>query len=234
MWFSIVTGLSIGFLGSFHCIGMCGPIALALPIHSKTKAKKALVIFLYNFGRALTYSVFGALLGFISNRFALVGYQQIVSVTAGALILFFLILTYAFPKDSSLLGKFHIKIQNALSKALYAKKNNFSYLIIGLLNGLLPCGLVYLAVATAITTASALNGAVLMFSFGLGTFPLMISLLVAGNYISVNTRKKVRKMVPYFIGFMAVLLILRGMNLGIPYVSPALNNVNKTEAVHCH
>lgn len=234
MWFSIITGLSIGFLGSFHCIGMCGPIALSLPIHNKKKSEKTLVILLYNLGRAVTYAAFGAVLGFISNRFAIVGYQQIVSIIAGALILLFLILTYVFPNDHSLFGKFHLKIQNALSKALYAKKNNFSYFIIGLLNGLLPCGLVYLAVATAITTGSALNGALLMFAFGLGTFPLMISLLVAGNYISMNVRKKVRKLVPYFIGFMAVLLILRGMNLGIPHVSPALNNVNKTEAVQCH
>ena len=234
MWFSVLTGLSIGFLGSFHCIGMCGPIALSLPIHNKPKAEKALVIFLYNLGRALTYAAFGAILGFISNRFFLVGYQQTVSVLAGALILLFLVLTYFFPNDSTVFGRFHTGVQNLLGKALYGKKNNFSYLTIGLLNGLLPCGLVYLAVATSLTTGSALNGAILMFFFGIGTFPLMISLLVLGNYISVSARKKVRKLVPYFIAFMAVLLILRGMNLGIPYISPALGNADRSGAVHCH
>ena len=126
MWFSIITGLSIGFLGSFHCIGMCGPIALSLPIHNKTKAEKALVILLYNLGRSITYAAFGAVLGFISNRFAIVGYQQIVSIVAGALILLFLLLTYVFPNDHSVFGKFHLSVQNALSKALYAKKNNLS------------------------------------------------------------------------------------------------------------
>lgn len=234
MWFSIITGLSIGFLGSFHCVGMCGPIALALPIYQKTKLQKAFVIFLYNIGRALTYAFFGAVLGLISNRFYLTGYQQIVSIVAGILILLMLILTYFFPNDHTIFGKFYTKVQSMLGKALKAPQNNFSFLIIGLLNGLLPCGLVYLAVATAITTGSAVKGALLMFCFGLGTLPLMALLQVAGNYISLNVRKKVRRMVPYFIAFMGVLLILRGMNLGIPYVSPALNNTNKTEAVHCH
>lgn len=234
MWFSILTGLSIGFLGSFHCIGMCGPIALSLPVHDKPKAEKALVIVLYNLGRAFTYAAFGAALGFISNRFYLVGYQQTISIIAGALILLFLTLTYFFSNESTLFGKFYTGVQNLLGKALYGKKNTFSYLVIGLLNGLLPCGLVYLAVAAALTTGSALHGAMLMFFFGVGTFPLMMSLLVLGNYISVNARKKVRKLVPYFIAFMAVLLILRGMNLGIPYISPALDMANKSEAIHCH
>lgn len=235
MWLSIATGFSIGFLGSFHCIGMCGPIALSLPVNDKTKAGRFLIILLYNLGRALTYAAFGAVLGFISNRFALVGYQQTLSIAVGVLILVLLMVTYFFRGNNTMFGRLHLHIQHSLGKKLNGKKNKFSYLLIGLLNGLLPCGLVYLAIATALTTGSSLNGALLMFAFGLGTFPLMISVMIAGNYISLNARKKVRRLVPYFVGFMAVLLILRGMNLGIPYVSPALNNVaNKSEAVQCH
>lgn len=104
---------------------------------------------------------------------------------------------------------------------------------VGLLNGLLPCGLVYVAIAAALATMSSLNAMLLMFSFGIGTIPVMAGLMIFGHLISINIRQKINRSVPYFVGLMAVMLILRGMNLGIPYLSPKLEK-ESTEVSCCH
>jgi len=124
-------------------------------------------------------------------------------------------------------------VQKALSKLFQSEKKVFSYLLIGMLNGFLPCGLVYLALASATATGSWLEGALLMLMFGMGTIPLMLSLSYFGQYLSLSLRKNMQKAVPFFIGVTAFLLILRGLNLGIPYVSPHIEQ-GKTLKVKCH
>lgn len=234
MWFSIFSGLTIGFLGSFHCIGMCGPIALSLPVQSKSSQNNFWAILLYNTGRTFTYGVLGLVLGFISYRFYLVGYQQIVSILAGVFILLFLMLSYFFPTNKTFLGRFYYQIQRLLGMLLTVKKNLFTYFLIGVLNGLLPCGLVYLGIAHSLTTTNAIHGALLMLSFGLGTVPFMILLMYMRDFVSIRTRTIIKKWMPLLICLMAILLILRGLNLGIPFISPALNIVDKSNAVQCH
>jgi sulfite exporter TauE/SafE len=230
----IIAAITLGFLGSFHCIGMCGPIALALPIHKASGIKKILLVLSYNFGRVATYLVFGAFAGLIGQSFFIAGYQQILSVTIGILIL--LTLFFSSGKRGahilrSNLFSFFNTIKTKLGK-LFLKSGLHSLFLIGLLNGLLPCGLVYIGIAGAIATGDIFRGALFMAVFGTGTIPVMLSLPLVGGIISVDARNKIRKTVPVIVGFMAILLILRGLNLGIPYVSPKVNT--NIQGNSCH
>jgi uncharacterized protein len=226
-------GLSIGFLGSFHCVGMCGPIALSLPIMHHSKAKRLLLILLYNIGRATTYATLGAMVGAVSNRFFLTGYQQKLSIVLGCLILVVLIAGKFINLEATVFRGFHLRVQALLAKYLHGEKNTAHFYVIGIVNGLLPCGLVYMGVAAAAATGTVANAAWLMFAFGLGTLPLMFSLMIVGRAIPITVKQQLRKALPYCVGLMACLLILRGMNLGIPFVSPIMNHA-ASGAINCH
>lgn len=233
MWVNVLSGLGIGFLGSFHCIGMCGPIALSLPVAGDRAVRKLWVITMYNAGRAATYALLGALFGAFGTSIFLVGYQQLASVLIGAGILVILLAGRFLSLESRFFSVFHLRIQQLLGRLLKAEKNSLSFLLTGMVNGLLPCGLVYLAVAAAVATGSAVKGAVLMAAFGAGTFPMMFTVMVMGRFISFSLRQKMKKAVPLFIGAMAVLMILRGLNLGIPMLSPAFQQTEQHEVKGC-
>lgn len=230
---AILTGLSIGFLGSFHCIGMCGPLALALPVHKYTGAQKYLGIFLYNFGRAITYGILGLVFGFLGSQFRLWGLQQAVSIGAGLLILLFIFSSLSVSEKIPVLSSLNKWVQAQLGKFITASNNPASLLSIGLLNGLLPCGLVYVAIAGAGATMNTGQGIALMFAFGIGTIPTMAGLMIFGHLISQRTRRTINKLVPYVVGMMAVILILRGMNLGIPFISPKMDHTSENVEL-CH
>jgi sulfite exporter TauE/SafE len=230
----IWTAISLGFLGSFHCVGMCGPIALALPIGKQNPTNRLLSILIYNSGRILTYSAFGILFGAIGKSFSLFGYQQLLSIVLGALILFGLLIPKKLLSKINL-GSFVYYFFNKLKTklaTLFLKEEKKSLFAIGLLNGLLPCGLVYMAAAGAIATGNILNGALFMAFFGMGTLPAMMALSLTGNKLSVTFRGKIRKAMPYALGFMACLLILRGLNLDIPYVSPKMKTNSGIPTCH--
>jgi sulfite exporter TauE/SafE len=130
--------------------------------------------------------------------------------------------------------KYIEKLKSYLRK-LFGIHTMRSLLLIGLLNGLLPCGLVYLGIAGALATGDILDGAMFMAAFGLGTIPAMLLVTSIRDYISIRFRERVRKVVPVFAGLMATMLILRGMGLGIPYISPAIeNNHGVVQHECCH
>lgn len=228
-----ISAFVLGALGSVHCVGMCGPLALSLPVVNKGKNSKVISVLLYNTGRVVTYSFFGLLFGIIGRTFALFGFQQWLSIVLGAIIILFLLL----PKKSKVFEKtnivvhFFYKVRTRLGK-LFRKRNYKSVFFIGLLNGLLPCGLVYMAVAGAIATASVLNSSLFMAFFGFGTFPMMLGVSFFGSFINITARQKIRAAYPYLMFIMACLLIIRGLGLGIPYLSPA-GFANHT-AILCH
>ena len=230
----ILAAFTIGLLGSFHCVGMCGPLALSLPLNSDSFWSKFSGSLLYNAGRIVTYSVFGLVFGAIGKSVALFGYQQWLSVLLGVLIIFFIIL----PKRIAVFNKNNVvlhfmeKLRASLGQ-LFFKKNYASLFSIGLLNGLLPCGLVYMAAAGAVATGDIVNSILFMFFFGLGTLPMMWSVAFFGNYVSLGIRQKIRKAYPYMMMLMACLLILRGMGLGIPYISPKVGVETKTAKRCC-
>lgn len=233
---SLWAALTLGFLGSFHCVGMCGPIALALPLDRSSLFTKILGALTYNFGRAFTYGLFGGLFGLLGRSLVIAGFQQWLSISLGVIILLLVLM------PSKLTNRFRFTsfIYGYIGKAkqqlglLFKKSGYPSLFLIGTLNGVLPCGLVYLGIAGAIATGSSLEGSLFMLFFGLGTIPAMLALALLSSSISVNIRSKINKAVPVFVVFMALLLILRGMNLGIPYVSPEMSHTTPKCSKCCH
>ncbi len=220
----LLTALTIGLLGSLHCIGMCGPIALALPVPKSSN----LIFFsgriLYNSGRIISYALLGLLFGFLGKGFVAWGYQQSLSIALGVIILILLFIPVKY-KNKFLGMNIILKITEPLKKMignLFKRDSLPSFLLIGFLNGFLPCGFVYIGLAGATATGSPVTGMLFMILFGLGTFPAMLAVSLFGKLINLNIRRKISKAVPVFAFILAVIFILRGMNLGIPYLSPKM------------
>ncbi len=222
----------IGLVGSLHCIGMCGPIILALPGSNNSNASLFIGRALYNLGRILTYSLMGTIAGLFANKFILAGFQQYVSVGLGIVIIIYLLLPPKLKAKAA--NNFIYNKITSIMKIFYSQLNSnksyFTFFVFGLINGLLPCGLVYIALIGSFSANGALNGFLAMFAFGLGTFPVMFITSILGKFITLNIRKKITKLVPYLSFLLALLFILRGLNLGIPYISPDLEKMQiKTE-----
>ncbi|MES2566870.1 MAG: sulfite exporter TauE/SafE family protein [Bacteroidota bacterium] len=218
-----IAAISLGFLGSFHCIGMCGPIALALPVNQYSPLKKYSGILLYNVGRIITYTTLGLFFGLLGQSFFIGGLQQGVSSGIGVLLLASVILpnvSFINGENFSFLYRLINVLKNKLGN-LFNKKGIHFLFFIGLLNGLLPCGLVYLGIAGAVATGHYLKGAEFMFYFGVGTSPMMFAASMLGQFVSARLRNTIHKTIPVMVTLMALMLIVRGMNLGIPYLSPA-------------
>jgi len=217
-----IAAFTMGIIGSFHCIGMCGPLALALPLSDQSIHSKFIGALLYNSGRIVTYSLFGLVGGLLGKSFALVGFQQALSIVLGAAIILLVIIPKLFPgsfKQVNITTCFFQQLRRVFGQ-LFFKKNQSTLFAIGFLNGLLPCGLVYLAIAAATAAGDISNSVIFMAAFGLGTLPVMWSIAFWGNFIGINIRQKIRAVYPYMMLLMACLLIIRGLGLGIPYLSP--------------
>jgi len=219
----LYTAFILGLLGSFHCIGMCGPIAFALPLDRSSKSTMLFQTFLYHLGRLITYTLIGVLFGFIGRGLFLSGFQQRLSILMGIIM----ILSVVIPV--SLFSKFHItqplykviaKVKKQLGLYLN-KKSNKSIFLIGFFNGFLPCGLVYMALMGAVASSNVFQGSLYMFLFGLGTVPMMTLAVYAGNIFKVSLRNKIQRFIPVFVVIIGLLFILRGLGLGIPYISPS-------------
>jgi sulfite exporter TauE/SafE len=169
----------------------------------------------------MVYAMLGILVGFIGSRLNVWGLQQFLSIAAGIMILFFAALQFKIAIRHRWMQSAHAFIQQRLSYVLRAAKGPFAFFLIGNLNALLPCGLVYVGLTGALATGNIMQAGWLMFFFGLGTMPAMISVMLLRNQFSFSFRRKLNRAVPYVVSVMAILLILRGMNLGIAYISPA-------------
>ncbi len=214
------TAFLLGFVGSAHCAGMCGPLALSLPHWGRGQGSFIAGRLLYNLGRIVTYAVLGASFGLLGQGIALAGLQRWVSLTVGAMILLGLWLSPRFARRIPvtggvqwLKGKFGPLLQKRALPAMFG---------IGLLNGLLPCGLVYVAAAAAAATGHVVAGTQYMIAFGLGTLPMLLGLSLLGTKLHFALRFKVQRLIPASLALVGLLLLLRGMALGIPYVSPKL------------
>lgn len=231
----MIAGLVLGVTGSMHCIGMCGPLSLALPMYHLPAAGRTIALLLYQFGRVVTYSFIGLMAGFAGRGFWRSGYQQWFSIGLGISILILAFLYFMRKKrvSISLLDGWYRWVQKMIMKILERKNRYSSFLLLGMANGLLPCGMVYLATAAALTFNNWGYSAAFMAFFGLGTLPAMMLIAVGGRMISLPARLWMKKAVPYFIAFTGLLLILRGLNLGIPFISPHFA-LNPGEAIQCH
>jgi sulfite exporter TauE/SafE len=232
-WIVISAGWSIGFLGSVHCIGMCGPLAMALPVRHDDQGKRWMGILAYNLGRAMTYAVLGVGVGVIGSTFNVWGLQQWVSIAAGGLMLMVALLHINVTGKIHWIVRVRGWIHNQLARVLVREHNAKTLFVAGNLNGLLPCGLVYVGLTAALAAGSAMQGAVLMFLFGIGTMPAMILAMALRNKPGIIFRRRINRAIPYIVSTMAVILILRGMELGIPYISP-VKTMDSLSMPSCH
>jgi sulfite exporter TauE/SafE len=220
----------IGLFGSVHCIGMCGPLALAIP---SFQTKWWLIVgdkILYNVGRIITYSFLGFLIGLLGKQLWLAGLQQGVSLVSGVLIILAglsRLLKIRFGQ-----GAFFSRFLSPVNRLLsYALRHKAGHLIVGILNGFLPCGFVYFALVGAVNTLSAPTAAQYMFWFGMGTFPLMLLATISSGFIGLPLRRRINQTMPYIMVCLGIWFLLRGMNLDIPYLSPAIQS---SGATICH
>ena len=231
----LYSALIFGLLGSFHCIGMCGPIAFMLPVSRDNNFKKAIQVILYHIGRLVAYSLIGLIFGLIGKSLNLFGLQQQLSIWVGVAMIVVILLPSKRLRKYSLTGPITMaigRVKSSLGKAL-KKKSPDTFLTIGFLNGLLPCGLVYMAVFGAIATGSTAKGSLYMIIFGLGTVPLMTSAIYFSGMLTGLMRKRIQRFIPLFVVVVGVLFILRGLGLGIPYVSPKpIEQQTQIEAGH--
>ena len=231
---NLLTIISIAFLGSFgHCIGMCGGIVLAYSTikiePASSKVSKTVAHLLYNFGRVLTYTVLGALFGAIGGvaTFSNTANGTLLIIAGVAMVL----------AGLSLMGKikFLTVIEHSISSSNFYKKSfqkilhsksNVSFFILGMLNGLLPCGFVYFFAITAASTASPLYGALVMFIFGVSTIPAMFSL---GFLSSLASATSFRNMMMSLSSVAVILYGLFTLYNGYDYLTNPLRTI-----LQCH
>ena len=226
----------LGLMGSLHCIGMCGPIAFMLPVDRTNNYKKFGQIFIYHFGRLLAYGTIGLVFGLLGKGLYVFGIQQKLSIAIGVLMIIVVLIPFKIFSKYNLskpLFKVITGIKNRLGQEL-KKKRPDTFLTIGFLNGFLPCGLVYMALFGAVAMGSPREGSLYMILFGAGTIPLMTSAIYFSGFLKGTARQKVQKLIPVFVIIVGALFILRGMGLGIPYISPEpiLNMVSGD--IECH
>ena len=227
----LITGFVLGAVSSLHCVDMCGPIALSLPVHYLPASQKNTGLVLYNLGRVFTYVLLGAILGFMGHRFVLAGMQQAFSIVLGSLMLLFFLFSL-FYKKQFLFSGFTRQLQKLIARLMQQKSLSAMFLL-GAANGLLPCGMVYFALAAALAEGSQTGAVVFMLAYGLGTIPAMFAISFFGSRIGFPLRNLFKKTAPFFLLLLGMLLILRGLNLNIPYLSPLLP-ANSQEVISCH
>ncbi len=229
-WISIA--FVLGLTGSLHCVGMCGPLALALPVQNSSTSIAFVRYFLYFFGKSTAYASLGVLFGLIGQSILMLTTQRYLSLIAGLMIVFVVLIQWLKPNFSNNLpfnGFIQKKIGNFFKNATTS-----TFFTLGFFNGFLPCGLVYFALTSSIATGNWLNGAIFMFVFGFATIPALAILLYFKDKMTFSFRLKLQKMVPLVLFLTGSLLILRGLNLGIPYLSPqTVENEGKIENSCC-
>lgn len=232
----LYTAFIFGLISSFHCIGMCGPIAMMLPVDRDNQAKKVTQIITYHLGRLTAYASIGLVFGLLGRGLFLAGMQQKLSLFIGvAMILVILIPERVLARHNFSKPVFVLisKVKSTLGKQ-FKNKSYKSLFTIGLLNGFLPCGMVYVALFGAIAMQNEVLGIVYMVLFGLGTVPMMSSVVYLQSFLTVSVRNKIQKAIPYVAVAMGILFILRGLGLGIPYVSPSDMSLFVQATPNCH
>lgn len=226
-----IAALTLGFTTGFHCIGMCGPIALSLGLSKSEQVSFHLQNITYQLGRVFTYTILGAIVGFVGEGFQMAGFQSWLTILAGVLLVVMALFSFSsgdFASKIPWLSQLLLKVKLNLGKLL-TKKDYSSRFLTGVLNGLLPCGMVYMALTASLASGGIWQGALFMTLFGLGTIPFMFATVLFGNLLNAAVRSTILKVVPVLMIVLGGLFILRGMEVGIPYVSPKKTSLQITE-----
>ncbi|WP_295334241.1 sulfite exporter TauE/SafE family protein [Flavobacterium sp.] len=232
----LYTALIFGLISSLHCIGMCGPIAMMLPVDHANPTKKAIQIILYHLGRLTSYGILGLLFGLLGRGFYIAGIQQQLSIAVGVGMILLAIVPervlarYNFSKP---VYRLISQIKSSLGQQ-FKRKTPDALFTIGLFNGLLPCGLVYAALFGAIAMQNVTFGVAYMILYGLGTVPMMSAVVYASSLLSMPFRNKLQKAVPIITVIIGVLFVLRGMGLDIAYISPSNMNLFVQANANCN
>lgn len=232
----LYTALLLGIISSLHCVGMCGPIAMMLPVDRTNPSRKALQILVYHLGRLTAYGLLGLVFGLLGRGFYLAGMQQHLSITVGVLMIVVAVVPekvlarYNFSKP---VYKVIAAIKSHLGQQ-FKRKSVDALFTIGLLNGFLPCGMVYAALFGALAMPNLMSSMSYMFLYGIGTVPLLSAVVYASQWISMPVRQRIQKLIPVVAVCIGLLFIVRGLGLGIPYVSPSTMNLYVQAQANCH
>jgi uncharacterized protein len=229
---NLLPALILGFAGSLHCVGMCGPLVLALPLSASDKWKVLRQMSVYHSGRILTYIAIGLMFGLLGKGMAVAGFQKTLSIAAGALMLGMAFMTWRFESVVLALpgfGKFTRNVQAQIGALMRAHPGRATFSM-GMLNGLLPCGMVYAALAGAIATGELLESGAFMAVFGMGTLPLLLAVSVLGRAFNVSVRQKIKYAQPVLLGIAGLLLLQRGLHLDLTLFESAVPKAG----VDCH
>jgi sulfite exporter TauE/SafE len=232
----LYSALLFGLISSLHCIGMCGPIAMMLPVNRSNPAQKVLQIIIYHLGRISAYASLGLIFGLLGRGFYMAGLQQQLSIAVGILMIVIVVvpekefMKYNFSKP---VYRLLSKVKNHLGNQ-FKRKSPDALFTIGLLNGFLPCGLVYAALFGAIAMQNLTLSVSYMILYGIGTIPMMSAVVYLSNLISIPVRNKLQKIIPIVAVFIGIMFIFRGLGLDIAYLSPSDTNLFVKANASCH
>lgn len=228
--------LNMGILGSLHCIGMCGPLSLMHIAGKKNSSNFSLYTHAlsYQMGRSLSYAMLGLIFGLVGSAFAWVGLQKVISVSLGIALILLAIFSSARLAKIESLGVF--KTWNRWLMGLMQKYGgqwgNKNSWIAGSINGLVPCGLVYFALASSMATENALEGAIFMWIFGMGTLPAMAAFTILGNRLRNKIKLSYQYILPVLAICSGVILIWRGLEINVPENLSLLLSMKDPEMCH--
>lgn len=229
-----IPALMLGLASSLHCIGMCGPLSLAMPVMGLPPRQRYINLLLYQTGRISTYVLVGILVGLVGKSILLAGYQQLLSILAGLIVLVAAAGYYIGKRATpfSFLNGFYRAISQMVFRVIKNAGKPGGALLFGMANGLLPCGMVYIAAITSLSYGGVWEAGSFMFVFGAGTLPAMLAVSLAGKRFA-GRHSWLQRVTPVVITAMGLLLVIRGLNLDIPYLSPTLSHT-ATDVLSCH
>lgn len=214
-----LAALMMGLTGSLHCAGMCGPIMLFMPFQQFKGLKKIAGISFYHFSRISAYALMALVIYSFRSSFN-PRVQQYISIILGSSLLIAGLLSFL-----PLRNKWQVKLpwsESVKRKLAYfmGSPSLTSIAVSGFLNGLLPCGLVYLVLSSTLALHSPLQAVAFTYVFGLGTLPVLVSIILFKNKMVLLKKFSVQKFTPVIVFVFGFVFLLRGLNLGIPYLSP--------------
>lgn len=227
----IIMALLMGFTGSLHCAGMCGPIVWIMPFQMFNGAKKVIAIALYHIGRVSVYAALAVILHSFRSMFD-PKVQQYISIILGSILLLAGVLSF-FSASWNMNLPWGGFVKKQLGNVI-GKPGLGAITAAGILNGMLPCGLVYMALSASMTLGTAAQAAGMIYIFGIGTLPMLVSITLLKTKVNFLRSSHIKKFIPVVVFSFGCLFVLRGMNLGIPYLSPKV--VVSAGEVHscCH
>ncbi len=221
----------MGFTGSLHCAGMCGPIIWIMPFQVFSGFKRVLAIAMYHIGRISVYALMAIVLHSFKELFN-PRVQQYVSVFSGVLLLIAGIITFIPGHKIKFKLPWSEQVKTMLGKVI-GNPGLGAITSAGILNGLLPCGLVYMALSATMVMPTAREAAMLMYVFGIGTVPMLVGITLLKSRIKLIKSGNINKFAPLIVFSFGLLFVLRGLNLGIPYVSPKVEMTSKEVKSSC-